>query len=66
MSIQSLCAQDFETMNRISSCASNGSKASGFGTEPPEAGEYLSNKYEIRISPKISVIPSGAFPQPLN
>jgi len=37
-----------------------------WGTKPPEAEEYLSNKYEIQISPKISVIPSGAFPQPLN
>jgi len=29
-------------------------------------GEYLSNKYEIRISPNVSVIPFGAFLQPLN
>jgi len=36
------------------------------GTKPPEAGEYLSNKYEIQVSPEISVIPSGAFLQLLN
>jgi len=37
-----------------------------WGTKPAEAGEYLSNKYEIRISKKISVIPSEVFPQLLN
>jgi len=31
-------------------------------TKNPEAGDYLSNKYEIHISPKINVIPSGEFP----
>jgi len=36
------------------------------GTKPPEAGEYLSNKYEIQISPNISVIPAGAFLEPHN
>ena len=33
-----------------------------WGTKPLEAGEYISNKYEIWKSPKISVIPSAAFP----
>jgi len=31
-------------------------------TKPPEAGEYVPDKNKIRISPKISVIPSGAYP----
>jgi len=53
-------------MHRVQDRASTRSKASGLGYKPPEAGEYLSNKYDIRISPEISVIPSGAFPEPLN
>jgi len=55
-------------MHRVRGRAFTGSKASGLETKPLplEAGEYLSNKYEIRISPKVSVIPSGAFPQSLN
>jgi len=53
-------------MHRVRGRASTGSKASGLGDKASEAGEYLSNKYEIRISPKISVISSGAFLQSLN
>jgi len=47
-------------MHRVLGHASTGSKASGLWDNTPEAGEYLSNKYEIRISPNISVFPSGA------
>jgi len=50
-SIQSLRVRDFEPMHRVRRRASNRSKASGLGDKAPEAGEYLSNKYEIRVSP---------------
>ena len=55
-SIQSLCAWDFEPMHRVWGHASTGCKASFLGNCPPEAGDW----------PKMSVIPSGVFPQPLS
>jgi len=63
--VQLLHARDFKSVHRIWGRSSTVSKAYGLGAKPPEAGEYLSNKYEIRMSPSISIIPSGAFLQPL-
>jgi len=56
-SIQSLHVWDLEPMHKIWGGATTASKASGLGTKPPEAREYLSNKYETLVSPKISLIP---------
>jgi len=56
--IQSLHVRDFEPMHRLRGRSSTASKASGLGDKAPEVGEYLSNKYEIRIPAKISVIPN--------
>jgi len=40
-------AWNFEPMHRVWDLASTGSKAFDLGDKAPEAGEYLSNKYEI-------------------
>jgi len=61
--MQSLRAQNFESMYRVLGCASTGLKASGLGDIAPEGGEYLSNKYEIQTSPNINIISPEAFLQ---
>jgi len=65
-SIQSLHVRDFEPMHSVWGHDSAGSKAFGLGNKAPEAEEYLWNKSEIHVSPKMSLIPSGDFLQPLN
>jgi len=54
--------QDFEPVNRVRVMPPLDPKLLVWGTKPPEAGEYLSNKFEILLSPKISAVPSGALP----
>jgi len=54
--MHSLHAQDFKPMHSVWDHASTGYKASSLGDKAAEAGEYLSNKYEIQISPNISII----------
>jgi len=61
-SILSLHVQDFEPVNRVRVMPPLDPKLLVWGTKPPEAGEYLSNKFEILLSPKISAVPSGALP----
>ena len=60
-SIQSLHVRDFEPMHRVRGRASTGSIAFGLATKPSEV-KNIYRKHDIRISPIIGVIPSGALP----
>jgi len=50
--MQSLHLWDFQPVHRVQGHASTGSKASGLGTKPPEAVEYLSKKTKFEYLPK--------------
>jgi len=62
VSLYSHCMRGTSSQYIGSRVVSNGSKASDLGDKPPEDGKYLSNKYDIWISPIKSIIPYEVFP----